>query len=73
MTVAFNRPARVDEALHVRTKTLELSGARLRLDQAICREADVLVKAEVEVCIVTSDGKPRRVPEMVRKKLQRFV
>jgi len=73
MSVAFNRPARVDEALQVRTKALELAGARLRLDQAVCRAADVLVKAEVEVCIVTADGKPRRVPDMVRKKLQRFV
>jgi len=73
MNVAFNRPARVDEALHVRTKPLELAGARLRLDQAVLRASDILVKAEVEVCIVTAEGKPRRVPEMVREKLQRFV
>jgi len=73
MAVDFNRPARVDEALTVRTKALELAGARLRLDQAVLRASDILVKAEVEVCIVTSGGKPRRVPEMVRKKLQRFV
>lgn len=73
MAVEFNRPARVDEALHVRTKALELAGARLRLDQAVLRDADILVKAEVEVCIVTADGRPRRVPETVRKKLQRFV
>jgi acyl-CoA thioester hydrolase len=73
MTVEFNRPARVDEALQVRTKALELAGARLRLDQAVVRASDILVKAEVEVCIVTAEGKPRRVPEMVRKKLQRFV
>ena len=73
MNVEFSRPARVDEALLVRTKALELAGARLRLDQAVLKAADVLVKAEVEVCIVTGEGRPRRVPEMVRKKLQRFV
>lgn len=73
MVVDFNRPARVDEALNVRTKALELAGARLRLDQAVCREAEILVKAEVEVCVVTAEGRPRRVPELVRKKLQSFV
>ena len=73
MAVDFNRPARVDEALTVRTKALELAGARLRLDQAVCRAAEILVKADVEVCVVTAEGKPRRVPELVRKKLQAFV
>ena len=73
MAVDFNRAARVDEALIVRTKALELAGARLRLDQAVCRAAEILVKADVEVCVVTAEGKPRRVPELVRKKLQAFV
>lgn len=73
MAVDFSRPARVDEALTVRTKALELAGARLRLDQAVCRAAEILVKADVEVCVVTAEGKPRRVPELVRKKLQSFV
>jgi acyl-CoA thioester hydrolase len=52
---------------------LELAGARLRLDQAVCRAAEILVKAEVEVCVVTADGRPRRLPDLVRKKLQSFV
>ena len=73
MSVDFLKPAKVDEALYVRTKALELAGARLRLDQAACRGPDVLVKADVEVCVVTRDGRPRRVPEFVRKKLQTFV
>ena len=73
MTIDFAKPARVDEALHVRTKALELAGARLKLDQAVCRATEILVKAEVEVCVVTGDGRPRRVPEGVRRKLQTFV
>jgi acyl-CoA thioester hydrolase len=73
MAVDFAKPARVDEALNVRTRALELAGARLRLDQAVCRAADILVKAEVEVCVVASDGRPRRVPEDVRRKLQAFI
>ena len=73
MMLDFAKPARVDEALTVRTEALELAGARLRLDQAVCRGTDALVKGEVEVCVVASDGRPRRVPEPVRKKLQAFL
>jgi len=73
LTVEFAKPARVDEALTVRTQALELAGARLRLEQAVCRGADILVKAEVEVCVITGDGRPRRVPDFVRRKLESFV
>jgi acyl-CoA thioester hydrolase len=73
MAVDFAKPARVEEALNVRTRALEVAGARLRLDQAVLRAADILVKAEVEVCVIAADGRPRRVPEDVRRKLQPFV
>jgi acyl-CoA thioester hydrolase len=73
MAVDFAKPARVEEALNVRTRALELAGARLRLDQAVVRAAEILVKADVEVCVVAADGRPRRVPELVRRKLQPFV
>ena len=73
MAVDFAKPARVEETLNVRPRALEVAGARLRLDQAVLRAADILVKAEVEVCVIAADGRPRRVPEDVRRKLQPFV
>jgi len=73
MTIDFVRPARMEEALTVRTGVLELAGARLRLAQAVLRGTTPLVKAEVEVCIITIGGKPRRVPDSTRKKLEFFL
>jgi len=73
MTVEFARPARVDEALNVRTDAIELAGARMQLKQAVLKGSDILVTADVEVCVITLDGKPRRVPDEIRKKLQAFV
>ena len=73
MQIDFARPARMEEALSVRTFVLELAGARMRLDQAVLRGAQTLVKAEVEVCVITLDGRPRRVPDSTRKKLEFFL
>jgi acyl-CoA thioester hydrolase len=73
MMMEFERPARVDDALFVRTEVADLAGARLRLNQTVLRAKEVLVSAEVEVCVITFEGKPRRVPETVRRKLERFV
>ena len=73
MKIEFLRPARLDEALFVRSKVLELGGARMRLEQAVCRGDEALASAEVEVCIVGADGKLRRVPEPMRRKLQTYL
>jgi len=72
MDIGFLRPAKIEQALTVRTSVLELGGARMRLNQAVIRGPEPLVKAEVEVCIVTLDGRPRRMPDSTRKKLEFF-
>jgi acyl-CoA thioester hydrolase len=63
----------MEEALTVRTTVLELAGARMRLDQAVLRGGDVLVQSDVEVCIITMAGRPRRIPDSTRKKLEFFL
>jgi len=73
MGIDFRKPARMDDALTIRTAVRELAGARMRLDQAVLRGRDVLVQAEVEVCIITLDGRPRRVPDSTRNKLEFFL
>jgi acyl-CoA thioester hydrolase len=73
MSIDFARPARMEEALAVHTRVMELVGARMRLDQRVLKDATVLIKAEVEVCIITLDGRPRRVPDPLRKKLEFFL
>ena len=57
----------------VRTSVLELAGARMRVDQRVARAGEILVKATVEVCVITLDGRPRRVPDSTRKKLEFFL
>ncbi len=73
MNVDFDGPAHMEDALTVRTAVMELTGARMRLDQRIARAGDTLVKAAVEVCVITLDGRPRRVPDSTRKKLEFFL
>ena len=73
MMIDFDRPARMEDALTVRTSVLDLAGARMRLNQSVARTSDILVKATVEVCIITLDGRPRRVPDSTRKKLEIFL
>jgi acyl-CoA thioester hydrolase len=73
ISIDFVRPARIEEALTVQTIVRELTGARMRLEQGVRRDGKELVNAHVEVCVITLDGRPRRVPDAVRKKLEMFL
>lgn len=71
--IDYRKPARVDEALEVHTNVRNLSGARMWLSQDIRRGEDVLTKAEVEACVITLGGQPRRVPGPIAEKLAAFM
>jgi acyl-CoA thioester hydrolase len=73
MNIEFLKPARMEDALTVRTEVLELAGARMRLNQAVLRGSSILVIGVIEVCIITLDGRPRRVPDSTRNKLELFL
>ncbi len=73
VSIDYRKPGRVDEALEVHTKVRDLSGARMLLIQEIRRGEDLLTEAEVEACVITLDGNPRRIPGHVAAKLAEFL
>lgn len=71
--VRYHRPARVDDALTVKTSLTAISGARLRALQKIYADETLLVEGQIEACIVTLKGQPRRLPEQLRNLLTPFL
>ena len=73
MEIDYAKPARLDENLEVHTRYRTMSGARLSGEQWVRRDGVDLVNATIEAAIITMTGKPRRIPEDVRKKLEPFL
>ncbi|HVC54698.1 MAG TPA: tol-pal system-associated acyl-CoA thioesterase [Stellaceae bacterium] len=69
LSADYRLPARLDDALTVATRVVELAGATVRLDQQILRDGTVLVALDVLVACVGADGRPRRVPAGLRAAL----
>jgi acyl-CoA thioester hydrolase len=65
MTIDFRRPGRIDDVLAVETRVKEISGAIVKLAQRVVRGEEALVTAEVSVVLVSSEGKPQRIPKDV--------
>ena len=68
MAIDFLRPARMDDQLTVRTRTLALRGASMTLAQEVRRGEELLVEAEVTVACVR-DGRAVRLPDSLRATL----
>ncbi len=71
MTLAFLKPARIDEVLEVATRVKDTTAATLVLDQRIGRDGAELFTAEVTVVLVSVSGKPQRISAALRDALKR--
>ena len=71
--VDFLRPARLDDALMVRTRTAAVSGASMDLRQRINRATDEQDREEtvadllIRLAVVNAKGRPVRLPQAVRR------
>ena len=73
MDIRFHAPARLDDALEVRTRFMELRGARIRAAQSVWRGETLLFEAQVEVAVLDREGRARRIPAFVRDALAAYV
>ena len=62
MEVDFKRPARIDDALSVRTRYDSVRGPRLFISQQILRGEALICAAKVEAACIDLAGRPRKPP-----------
>ncbi|MDF1709278.1 MAG: tol-pal system-associated acyl-CoA thioesterase [Paracoccaceae bacterium] len=62
-------PARLDDELVVETEVVQVTGARLVMDQAVRRGKDRLFHAIVTVVVISDSGHPARMPANIRQML----
>ncbi|WP_447910696.1 tol-pal system-associated acyl-CoA thioesterase [Brevundimonas bullata] len=60
LNLKYAKPARIDDALVVRTRYEAIKGPRLVIRQAVERDGEVLCRADVVAVCIHLDGRPRR-------------
>lgn len=73
MTLDFLKPARIDDALVVKTVYETIRGPRMFIAQELTRGDEVLVKAAVEACCISLTGRPKKPPALLREQLKPFL
>src|SRR5271167_1841047 len=73
ISVAFRKPARVDDALEVRTIYRAGKGVRIEALQKVLRGGELIAEAEVEVVCIRLDGRARRPPPELTERIAPFL
>jgi acyl-CoA thioester hydrolase len=71
--IDFRRPARLDDALVVETRLADLTGVRMTARQTVHREDDLLVGLDLELVLLTSSGRPGRIPAPLADAIRPFL
>jgi acyl-CoA thioester hydrolase len=66
-TVRYLAPARLEDEIVVETRLEALGGARIILAQDVLRGGERLAEIRVVIACIDAAGRPRRVPEIVRR------
>lgn len=73
LTIRYLRPARLDDAVTIETRAVELRAASCRMHQQVWRGTELLADAQMRVGFVGPDGRPRRQPEAWRRAIAALV
>jgi len=67
--IRYLRPAVYDDLIRVETDLLAIKGARIVFKQAIYRQQELLVTANITIATISQAGKAKRMPEYIRAAL----
>lgn len=65
----YHAPARLDDALEVHTRLIDIGGASIRLNQQLKRGDVLLADMVFRLAVLDRNGRPARVPADVRQAL----
>ena len=68
--IEYKKPARFEDALEVISEVVSFSKTSILMKQLILRNKDLISEAEIHLVAVNKDGKPSKIPEELKKKLE---
>ena len=68
--IEYKKPARFEDVLEIISEVVSFSKTSILMKQLILRNKDLISEAEIRLVAVNKDGKPSKIPEELKKKLE---
>ncbi len=73
LSADYMAPAKLDDALEVHTRVINLSGASMDAAQTVRRDSEDLVKCTVKLVCLNENGRPVRLPADLRARMDAYL
>ncbi|MFZ5905782.1 MAG: YbgC/FadM family acyl-CoA thioesterase [Nitrospirota bacterium] len=65
--IHYRRPARLGEVIEIMTAIEKVTNVTISIHHRVLRDSALLVEANVRLACIDPNGKPRKIPESIRK------
>ena len=71
--IKYIRPAKLEDKLTIKSKLKSITKTSFIMNQVIHREKQLITEADTHLVSVDRSGKPKKIPEILNKKLKKIL
>ena len=71
--IKYIRPAKLEDKLIIKSKVKSITKTSFIMNQVINREKQLITEADTHLVSVDQSGKPKKIPEILNKKLKKIL
>ena len=68
--IEYKKPAKLEDQLEIKSSIISISNTSFKMRQKAFRDKELITDCEIHLVIVDEKGKPSKIPEILKKKLE---
>ena len=68
--IEYKKPAKLEDKLEVKSSIISISNTSFKMKQKVYKDNELITDCEIHLVIVDRKGKPSKIPEILKKKLE---
>ena len=68
--IEYKKPAKLEDQIEIKSNIISISNTSFKMRQKAVRDNELITDCEIHLVIVDKKGKPSKIPEILKKKLE---
>ena len=68
--IEYKKPAKLEDQIEIKSNIISISNTSFKMRQKAFRDKELITDCEIHLVIVDGKGKPSKIPEILKKKLE---
>ena len=68
--IEYKKPAKLEDQIEIKSNIISISNTSFKMRQKALRDNEIITDCEIHLVIVDKKGKPSKIPEILKKRLE---